>query len=587
MKNTSTLNRILSYTKPYFWHIFLAIISAGINVAAVLYAPVLIGDGVDLIIEQNNVDFYSLFLLALKLTLVVIIAAIFNRIMMVSTNSLSYKTVNDLRTETYRKINKLPMKHLDATSRGDLISRVVVDIEQISDGMLQGFSQLLTGILTIVGTIFFMMKINFTISMVVILITPLSLFVAGFITKKSHDKFKERASLQGEISGHAEETIGNQKLVKAFSYEEKSQKSFEEINAKLYKCGVMAQFYSALANPCTRFVNSLVYAGAGVFGAIVVINGGVMTVGQIATFLSYANQYTKPFNEITGVITEFQASFAAAKRVFNVLDETEIIDLANSDFEKTEADDMKIDGNISIKDIVFSYDNNAEPFMNKLSLEVKSGQKIAVVGPTGCGKTTLINLIMRFYEISSGEIYIDETNISDISREKLRSYFGMVLQDSWIFSGTVRENIAYAVPNASDEEIVEAAKKAHAHSFVKKLENGYDTMLSEDGGNLSSGQKQLICIARIMLANPPMLILDEATSSIDTMTEQRVQKAFTNIMKGRTSIVIAHRLSTIKDADCIVVMKDGAIIETGNHDELLAKNGLYHTLYNAQFEKTK
>ena len=575
------LGRILKYTKPYTAYLILSFISAIISVAMSLYAPVLVGEGIDYIIGPDNVDFGSILPIVIKLCCVVILSAFFSWLMTVCTNKISYHTVNDLRREVYAKINTLPLKYIDGSSRGDIISRVTVDIEQISDGMLQGFSQFFTGIVTIAGTIIFMLSINVKIALIVILITPLSLFVAAFITKISHDKFRERSAVQGELSGCIEELIGSQKVVKAFAYEDRAQEKFEEINSRLYDCGVKAQFYSALTNPCTRFVNGLVYAATGVFGAISVLTGGagVMSVGQIATFLSYANQYTKPFNEITGVITELQSAFASARRVFNILDEEP---------ESSDANGIEIEncnGSIEIKNVSFSY-NPEVPLIQGLDLSVKPGQRIAIVGPTGCGKTTFINLLMRFYDVTNGEILIDGRDIRDMKRKNLRSLYGMVLQDTWIFTGTVRENIAYGKPDATDEEIVRAAKTAHAHSFIKRLENGYDTMLTDDGGSLSQGQKQLLSIARIMLTDPTMLILDEATSSIDTMTEQRIQKAFAALMKGRTSFIIAHRLSTIKDADRILVMRDGNIIEQGRHEELLEKKGFYAKLYNSQFEST-
>ncbi len=575
------LGRILKYTKPYTAYLILSFISAIISVAMSLYAPVLVGEGIDYIIGPDNVDFGSILPIVIKLCCVVILSAFFSWLMTVCTNKISYHTVNDFRREVYAKINTLPLKYIDGSSRGDIISRVTVDIEQISDGMLQGFSQFFTGIVTIAGTIIFMLSINVKIALIVILITPLSLFVAAFITKISHDKFRERSAVQGELSGCIEELIGSQKVVKAFAYEDRAQEKFEEINSRLYDCGVKAQFYSALTNPCTRFVNGLVYAATGVFGAISVLTGGagVMSVGQIATFLSYANQYTKPFNEITGVITELQSAFASARRVFDILDE----EPESSDANGIEVENCN--GSIEIKNVSFSY-NPEVPLIQGLDLSVKPGQRIAIVGPTGCGKTTFINLLMRFYDVTNGEILIDGRDIRDMKRKNLRSLYGMVLQDTWIFTGTVRENIAYGKPDATDEEIVRAAKPAHAHSFIKRLENGYDTMLTDDGGSLSQGQKQLLSIARIMLTDPTMLILDEATSSIDTMTEQRIQKAFAALMKGRTSFIIAHRLSTIKDADRILVMRDGNIIEQGRHEELLEKKGFYAKLYNSQFEST-
>ena len=580
MDKKPVLGRILSFTKPYLGFLILSFFSAIVSVGLTLYAPVLVGDGIDLIIDKGNVDFEALMPIIIKLCIAVILSAFFSWSMTICTNTVSYRTVNDLRTAVYKKINLLPISYIDSSSRGDLISRVTVDTEQISDGLLQGFSQFLTGIVTIVGTIVFMISINAKIAVVVILITPLSLFVAAFITKISHDKFRERSAVNGELSGCIEELIGNQKVVKAFSYEDDAQAKFDEINGRLYVCGLKAQFYSALTNPCTRFVNGLVYAATGVFGAFSVLNGGAMSVGQIATFLSYANQYTKPFNEITGVITELQSAFASARRIFEILDE----EPESSDENGLEP--TRSDGNIELRNVSFSYKKDV-PLLRNINLSVKSGQRIAIVGPTGCGKTTLINLLMRFYDVDEGEILIDGVNIKNMKRKNLRSLYGMVLQDTWLFTGTVRDNISYANPDASIEQIQDAAKTAHAHSFIKRLENGYDTELSEDGGALSQGQKQLLSISRIMLAEPSMLILDEATSSIDTMTEQRIQRAFAKLMKGRTSFIIAHRLSTIKDADLILVMKDGNIIEQGNHSELIEKGGFYNKLYYSQFEHSK
>lgn len=579
-KQAPVLGRMLRYTKPYLIFLIISFLAAVISVGLTLYAPVLIGDGIDFIIDKGNVDFDLLLPIIIKLCAVVLLSGFFSWVMTICTNTVSYHTVNDLRTDVYKKINLLPISYIDSSSRGDLISRVTVDIEQISDGLLQGFSQFLTGIVTIVGTIIFMLTINAKIALIVILITPLSLFVAAFITKISHDKFRERSAVQGELSGCIEELVGNQKVVKAFTYESEAQAKFEEINGRLYVCGLKAQFYSALTNPSTRFVNGLVYAATGVFGAISVLNNGAMSVGQIATFLSYANQYTKPFNEITGVITELQSAFASARRVFAVLDEEPEVSDENG------LEPEKCSGSIEIRNVSFSY-NPDVPLIKNLNLTVKPGQRIAIVGPTGCGKTTLINLLMRFYDVNEGEILIDGVNIKDMKRKNLRSLYGMVLQDTWLFTGTVRENISYGNPTASLDEIKNAAMTAHAHSFIKRLENGYDTELSEDGGALSQGQKQLLSISRIMLTDPSMLILDEATSSIDTMTEQRIQRAFAKLMQGRTSFIIAHRLSTIKDADLILVMKDGDIIEQGKHDELIEKGGFYSKLYYSQFEHSK
>lgn len=573
----SVFKRILSYTKPYSVYLAVSLAAAVISVVLSLYAPVLIGRAVDNIVGAGKVNFGAVLPIVIRLAAVVALSALFSWVMQICTNTVSYRTVNDMRRDVYAKIAVLPLSYTDKSSGGDIISRVTVDIEQVSDGMLQGFSQFFTGIVTIAGTIVFMLGINVKIALAVILLTPLSLFVAAFITKISHDKFREQSALRGEMSGCIEELVGGQRVVKAFAYEDRAQARFEEINARLYKCGVLAQFYSALTNPSTRFVNGLVYAAAGVFGATAVLSGNsTMTVGQIATFLSYANQYTKPFNEITGVITELQAAFASAARVFSVLDETP----ESSDEGLAELSDC--DGSVKVDGVSFSYIPE-KPLIENFNLDVKPGKRIAVVGPTGCGKTTLINLLMRFYDVNSGAIYVDGRDIRTIKRASLRRLYGMVLQDTWIFTGTVRDNISYGRPEASDEEIIEAAKTAHAHSFIKRLPQGYNTMLTEDGGNLSQGQKQLLSIARVMLTNPSMLILDEATSSIDTMTEQRIQKAFAHLMEGRTSFIIAHRLSTIRDADTILVMRDGSVIEQGRHEELLEAGGFYANLYNSQY----
>jgi ATP-binding cassette subfamily B protein len=495
------------------------------------------------------------------------------------TNIITYKTVKDIRVQAFNKLNSVPLKYIDRNAHGDIISRVINDIDQISDGLIQGFSQLFTGIITIIGTILFMFSINISITFVVILITPLSLFVASFIAKHSHAMFKAQSAIRGELTGYIEEMIGNQKVIKAFTYEDRAQADFEEINNRLYAYGVKAQFYSALTNPSTRFVNGIVYAAVGVIGGISAINGS-LSIGQLSSFLAYANQYTKPFNEISGVVTEFQAALASASRVFKVIDEEEEkVDSINSILLK------ECTGNIEINDVSFSYSENKKLIEN-FNLSVKPGQNIAIVGPTGCGKTTLINLLMRFYDINSGEIKIDNINIDNIKRKSSRNLFGMVLQDTWLYSGSIKDNIAYGKPNATLDEVIEAAKAAHAHSFIKRLSNGYDTMLSDDGSNISQGQKQLLCIARIMLTQPPMLILDEATSSIDTRTEVYIQKAFNKMMKGRTSFIVAHRLSTIREADLILVMKDGKIIEQGKHEKLLLKGGFYANLYNSQFSNT-
>ncbi|MCM1381986.1 MAG: ABC transporter ATP-binding protein/permease [Muribaculaceae bacterium] len=571
------IGRILRYTKPCAGLVVPAVLAAVVSVALSLYTPILVGRGIDYIIGKNNVDFDGVKRYVLLIAATVVLSAVFNWVMSYCTYKITYRAVSDMRAELYAKLNKLPLGYIDSTPHGDVIARMSVDIETVSDGLLQCFSQFLTGIVTIVGTIIFMLRINVRIAVVVILITPLSLFVAAFITKLCHDKFREQSAVRGELSGCIEELVGGQKIVKAFAYEDRAQTRFEEINGRLYKCGVLAQFYSALTSPCTRFVNGLVYAATGIFGAVSVINGGSMSVGQIATFLSYANQYTKPFNEITGVITELQAAFASARRVFEVLDGTEETP------EKDPPAAANPDGRVRIENVGFSY-KPGQKLLENVSLDVKPGQRIAVVGPTGCGKTTLINLLMRFYDVREGSIKVGGEDVRDMRRGDLRAMYGMVLQDTWIFTGTIRENIAYGKPEATEEEILAAAKMCHCHSFIRRMPNGYDTMVSEDGGSLSQGQKQLLCIARVMLTNPPMLILDEATSSIDTRTEQKIQSAFAKLMKGKTSFIIAHRLSTIRDADVILVMKDGNIIEQGNHESLLEKGGFYANLYNSQFE---
>lgn len=573
------MGRLLKYTKPCAVLVVPAALSAVISVALSLYAPILIGRGIDCIIDAGKVDFAGVKRYVVMIAVTVLISAAFNWVMSYCTYKIVFRAVEDMRRDLYAKLNRLPLGYIDGTAHGDIIGRMSVDIETISDGLLQCFSQLLTGVATIAGTIIFMLGINAGIAVAVIFITPLSLFAATFITKLCHDKFREQSALRGELSACIEELVGGQKVVKAFAYEDRAQARFEEINSRLCKCGILAQFYSALTNPCTRFVNSIVYAAAGILGAVSVINGGAMSVGQIATFLSYANQYTKPFNEITGVITELQAAFASARRVFSVLDEAEELP------EKQPPAAANADGTVRINNVSFSY-KPEQKLLENVNLFVKSGQRIAVVGPTGCGKTTLINLLMRFYDVREGSIEVGGEDIRDMRRNELRAMYGMVLQDTWIFTGTIRENIAYGKPGASEEEILAASKMCHCHSFIRRLPQGYDTIVSEDGGNLSQGQKQLLCIARVMLTDPPMLILDEATSSIDTRTEQKIQSAFAKLMKGKTSFIIAHRLSTIRDADVILVMKDGNIIEQGSHEELLKRDGFYAKLYNSQFEQT-
>lgn len=573
------LGRLLKFTKPYLGYFVCSLISAVVSVSFTLYAPILIGKAVDLIVAPGRVDFNGLVPILGKLALVVLGAAIFQWCMTFCTNLITYKTVRDLRVAVFNRLERVPLKYIDSHSHGDLISRIVNDVDSVSDGLLQGFSQLFTGIITILATLGFMVLIHPTISLVVVFITPLSLFVASFIAKKSFQSFRKQSSVRGELSGYVEEMVGNQKIVKAFSYENRAQQEFEEINQRLYESGVKSQFFSSLTNPSTRFVNGVVYAAVGIIGALTVIRGG-LTVGQLSSFLTYANQYTKPFNEISGVVTELQTAMASARRIFAVLDEKEepqdLPNLTNLD---------TCSGKVQIEQVSFSYSSDRKLIEN-LNVSANPGQRIAIVGPTGCGKTTIINLLMRFYDVNSGEIKVDNVPIRQMSRSGLRSLYGMVLQESWMFRGTVRDNIAYGKPDATDDEIIAAAKSAHAHSFIKRLPQGYDTIISEDGGNISQGQKQLLCIARVMLTKPPMLILDEATSSIDTRTELKIQDAFAKMMEGRTSFIVAHRLSTIREADLILVMKDGNIIEQGTHQELLAQNGFYSNLYNSQFAKS-
>ena len=572
------VKRLLKFTKPYIGYLITALICALFSVTFTLLGPVLIGKGIDLIIGPNNVDFNGILKIIVILMATIILGALFQWLMSLCTNIVTQKTVKDLRTTAFNKINEVPLRYIDSNPHGDIINRVVNDIDLISDGLLQGFTQLFTGIVTIVGTLLFMLSINVSIALVVVLVTPLSLFVASFIAKKSHNSFKVQSATRGELSGYIEEILGNQKVVKAFSYEDEAEEKFKEINARLYESGVKSQFYSSLTNPSTRFVNGIVYAAVGIIGALLAIKGK-LTIWDISCFLSYANQYTKPFNEISGVVTELQTAFASAKRVFNLLDE-----LSETPEDKDAISLVKADGYLEINNVNFSYSENKKLIEN-LNLKVKPGNRIAIVGPTGCGKTTIINLLMRFYDVTSGEIKVDNTNIIHLTREGLRRNFGMVLQETWLYSGTVKENIAYGKTDATDEEIIEAAKAAHAHNFIMRLPNGYDTLINDDGSNISQGQKQLLCIARVMLTKPPMLILDEATSSIDTRTEIYIQKAFDKMMEGRTSFIVAHRLSTIKEADLILVMNAGKIIEQGKHEQLLAANGFYANLYNSQFVK--
>lgn len=579
MKSSQVLKRIFKYTGKYSAMLILGLLLSAGGVAMTLYSPILIGEAVDMIIGPDNVDFGGIGKIALQLAAVIAAGTVFQWLSTLCTNYVAFKTTRSMRIDVFNKLGTLPLKYSDTHSHGDILSRIIADIEQVSDGLLQGFAQFFSGIATIVGTIAFMLSVNAKIAVIVIVLTPLSLFVAYFIAKNCQKMFVRQNKIRGELTGLAEEIISASKTVRAFSYEDVAQERLEEVNSRLYDCGVKAQFFSAMTNPCTRFVNGVVFAAVAISGAVSALSGTI-SVGQISSFLTYANQYTKPFNEITGVITELQNAFSCAARVFAVLD------------EKSESDDSALpeitscDGSVKIENLSFSY-NPEKPLIENFNLTAKPGQKTAIVGPTGCGKTTFINLLMRFYEPNSGVIKVSGIPADSVKRSSLRSCYGMVLQETWLFSGTVKENIAYARPDASDEEIIKAAKLAHAHGFIKHLKDGYDTMITEDGGNLSQGQKQLLCIARIMLTSPPMLILDEATSSIDTRTEIKIQQAFDEMMRGRTSFIVAHRLSTIKTADTILVMKDGKIIEQGTHESLMAENGFYANLYNSQFEPSE
>ncbi len=576
MKTSQLVKRLLHYVKPYRFLLFIAIVSSFISVAASLLTPVLIGDAIDFIIGKDNVDFSQVLKYIGYLGITIAFATIFQWLLSWSTNKLSFSTVKDMREDLFNHIDKLPLKYIDSHSHGDLITRMGNDIEQISTGLLQGFSQLLNGVFTIAGTLIVMFIVNWLLALVVFLITPLSLFVAAFIAKHTHDMFIKQATVQGKLSGFGEEMISNSKVVQAFSYGDDAQKYYEEVNQELYNYGYKAQFYSAMSNPCTRFVNGLVYAAVGITGALIAVTYHTITPGLLSTFLMYSNQYTKPFNEITGVITELQTAMASARRVFAVLD------------EPAESDDSMLpeitdcDGTVKLEDVSFGYTED-RILLRHIDLAVSNGQKIAIVGPTGCGKTTLINLLMRYYDATDGRIVVSSHPVTEVKRDSLRKCFGMVLQETWLTGGTIKENIAYGRRDATDEEIIAAAKAANAHGFITKMHDGYDTVVSEGGDNLSQGQKQLLCIARIMLTLPPMLILDEATSSIDTRTEIKIQKAFNTMMQGRTSFIVAHRLSTIKEADLILVMNDGNIIEKGTHEQLLAKKGFYYNLYNSQF----
>jgi len=572
----STIKRILNKIAKYKWSVMASLFCAFITVVFTLYVPILIGRAIDCIVGAGEVDFSAMGMILLQIAVVIMITAAAQWVMSHINNQITYYVVKDIRTQAFNKLEILPLKYIDSHAHGDIISRIIADIDQFSDGLLMGFTQLFTGVLTIFGTLFFMFFINPVIAALVVLVTPLSLFVASFIAKRTYSMFRMQSQTRGELTSLVEEMLGNQKVVKAFAYEDEAQKKFEVINEDLRIWGLKATFFSSITNPATRFVNSLVYACVGIAGAFAAVNG-LLTVGQLSSFLSYANQYTKPFNEISGVVTELQNALASAARVFELIDEEiEVPDDSNA---------IVLDhaeGEVVLEHVDFSYNPNV-PLIEDMNLHAGQGKRIAIVGPTGCGKSTVINLLMRFYDVNAGSIKVDGNDVRHITRKSLRSEYGMVLQETWLKTGTIRENIAYGKPDASEEEIITAAKEAHAHSFISRMPQGYDTIISEDGGNLSQGQKQLLCIARVMLCLPPILILDEATSSIDTRTELKIQKAFAKMMEGRTSFIVAHRLSTIKEADVILVMRDGHIIEQGTHEDLLSKNGFYAQLYNSQF----
>ena len=572
----AVLKQVLSYIRRYWLLVGLSVILAAVTVVLTLYIPILTGDAVDLILDKGNVDFGGVFSVLKKIGIAVLFTAVAQWVMTTCNNHITYQVVKDIREAAFHKLEKLPLKYLDSHPYGDIVSRVIADVDTFADGLLMGFTQLFTGVLTIGGTLVFMLITNVPIALVVVCITPVSFLVARFIATRTYSMFKLQSETRGEQTALIEEMIGNQKIVKTFSREEDVKEQFREINGRLENCSLKAIFFSSLTNPCTRFVNSLVYAGVGIFGAMVAIRGGI-SVGRLSCFLSYANQYTKPFNEISGVVTELQNALACAGRIFELIDEEPQIPDAEGALVLEQAE-----GNVKLQDVCFGYVPEKQLIKN-FNLEVKPGQRVAIVGPTGCGKTTVINLLMRFYDVDSGSIRVDGTDIRNMTRGSLRTNYGMVLQETWLRSGTIRENLCMGKPDATDEEMIAAAKAAHAHSFIKRLPKQYDTVITEDGGSLSQGQKQLLCIARVMLCLPPMLILDEATSSIDTRTELKIQNAFATMMQGRTSFIVAHRLSTIQEADIILVMKDGNIIEQGNHESLLAKGGFYANLYNSQF----
>lgn len=573
----SIMKKVLSYIGKYKIFLFLSIFFAALSVALTLYIPILTGSAVDCILGPKQVDFTALMQILYKMGIIILITALIQWLMNTCNNKMTYRIVRDIREEAFHKMQKLPISYIDSHSHGDIVSRIIADVDQFSDGLLMGFTQFFTGVVTIIGTLLFMISINPVVAILVVVLTPVSFLIANFVAKRTFQMSKLMSQIRGEQTAYIDEMIGNEKIVQAFGQETKANEKFDEINGRLQNASVRAIFFSSITNPSTRFVNSLVYAVVGVTGAFLAIKGR-MTVGQLSSFLSYANQYTKPFNEISGVVTELQNALACAERVFEFMEqEPQIPDKENA------LQLSNPDGKVTLEDVSFSYVEN-QKLIEHIHLEVKPGQRVAIVGPTGCGKTTVINLLMRFYDVNSGSIKVEGTDIRDMTRKSLRTSYGMVLQETWLKSGTIKDNIVMGKPDATMEEVIAAAKASHAHSFIKRLPKGYDTVIGEDGGSLSQGQKQLLCITRVMLCLPPMLILDEATSSIDTRTEIRIQKAFATLMQGRTSFIVAHRLSTIREADTILVMKDGNIIEQGNHETLLAQNGFYANLYNSQYQ---
>lgn len=576
MTQKETIKKVLHYIRRYRFFLIASLVLALITVVLTLYVPILTGQAVDLIVGKGQVDFAGVYRICVKIGIAILLTMVAQWVMNVANNKITYSVVRDIRTDAFEKIQVLPLSYIDSHSYGGIVSRVIADADQFADGLLMGFTQLFTGVITILGTLGFMLSVSVPIALVVVVLTPVSLFVAAFIAKRTYQMFRMQSETRGEQTALIEEMIGNQKVVQAFGQEKEVGDRFDEINDRLSKYSLQGTFFSSITNPSTRFVNALVYAAVGVFGAFFAIQGGI-SVGQLSCFLSYANQYTKPFNEISGVVTELQNAIACAGRVLELIEETPEIP------DSEDAINLgKADGKVEIEDVYFSYEPN-QKLIEHFNLQVKPGQRVAIVGPTGCGKTTLINLLMRFYDVNSGAIKVSEKDIRKVTRESLRANYGMVLQETWLKQGTIRENIVMGRENATDDEVLAAAKASHAHSFIKRLPNGYDTVIGEDGGSLSAGQKQLLCITRVLLCLPPMLILDEATSSIDTRTEMRIQKAFATMMQGRTSFLVAHRLSTIQEADVILVMRDGKIVEQGNHEELLAANGFYKNLFDAQW----